>query len=1127
MTKKRVLVVEYEPKSLERLVGFIPTDIYEVQTAKDGAAALDAFDEFHPDLVLLRTMLPKKHGFQVCQEMVERSGSKPVPVIMHCSIYKSRKYKSDAMKIYGAADYLEDPVEETVLKETLGRFLSPKAPFAPPLPPTPPAAEAPRAETPKPAGASSQSAFDIDKALEDTLSGLRVGMKRGAAKPSGATAQIPRVEIPPIPEPEPAAPLPDKALTSEELFGDVIKEVSAPEPLQAAVPPPPPAPKVEPPPPPPPPPAPKVEPPPPPPPPPPKVEPAPQPKVEAVQEHKATAPMTPDDLDKALLRPIVTQDTGVKRVADKAKQELDKKLEDTLSGVRLKPKTQAAPRPPAPPQAPTVQAPPPPPPIVVAPPPQSQAEAPAPISKMEETAAKEAGTTFGQYILMEKIAVGGMAELFKAKQTGLEGFQRIVAIKRILPHLAANSDFVTMFIDEAKLAAQLNHPNIAHIYDLGKLEDAYFIAMEYVEGKDLRAILRALDEAGKHFPARAAVFVAQQIASALHYAHVAKDSDGRPMHLVHRDVSPQNILISSAGEVKLVDFGIAKAASKASHTQSGALKGKLLYMSPEQAFGRPTDARTDIFSLAIVLFEMLTGRKLFYGDSEMSILEKVREAKLPEFSEFRANIPDGLERILRRALEKDLSRRYADCKALQLDLERFARQEWKALPGSYSAVEVLTEIFPDVYRKEALQLLAREHAEAKLEDTGDRPAAPQAQQPSPAPEAAPKQEPKPSKFQRGKPAPVKKPSAPQEEKQQAKPEPPPPPPPKPQPAPQAEKQAVKEKEKPKQPPVPKAAEESAGMFKSMREEQASDKKKLYVIGGIAAAVVVLVIIIFAVSGSKKPSAPPPAATTTTTPAANQPPQPAPAPPPVIEPPKPSTPAPGAAPATEAEIKAAREQASGAVKSFDDAIAAAEQAGAAQYAAPSLDSLNKSKTNIDRLFKRAKTVEEYKSAEQAAKQGATQAQQVKDRAVQAKTAQDQAKAAEAAAEAEAQKKAAEDAARKKAEEDKAAEAAAQKTKPGDFAEIYTVSVKPREITPLKVEYTPQARTNRLQGTIYLEADINEKGEVTGARVVKAPNPDYGMGEKLAQAALEMKFTPAIKDNVPVKTKLTFPVQLKIQ
>ncbi len=172
---------------------------------------------------------------------------------------------------------------------------------------------------------------------------------------------------------------------------------------------------------------------------------------------------------------------------------------------------------------------------------------PAAPSKIEDTG--EGKMLFGQYELQDKIATGGMAELFKAKQVGLEGFQRIVAIKKILPHLATNSDFVTMFIDEAKLAAQLNHPNIVHIYDLGKKSDAYFIAMEYVEGRDLRSILKECEPLQETVPLKTAVYIARKVCSALHYAHTAKDADGKAMKLVHRDVSPQNILISSAGEL--------------------------------------------------------------------------------------------------------------------------------------------------------------------------------------------------------------------------------------------------------------------------------------------------------------------------------------------------------------------------------------------------------------------------------------------------------------------------------------------------------------------------------------------------------------------------------------------------
>src|SRR5439155_8787101 len=244
-----------------------------------------------------------------------------------------------------------------------------------------------------------------------------------------------------------------------------------------------------------------------------------------------------------------------------------------------------------------------------------------------EAVAPEGPDRFGQYELLEKIASGGMAELFRARRTGVEGFQKIVAIKKILPHIADNDEFITMFADEAKLAAQLNHPNIVHIFDLGKIEaGGYFIAMEYVEGRDLRSILQSGHDLGAPLPTPLAVYVASKIAAALDYAHRRRDSEGRELNIVHRDVSPPNILISYEGDIKLCDFGIAKAASKASQTQSGALKGKVQYMSPEQAWGKALDRRSDLFSLGAVLFEMLTEQKLFRGDSDLTVLEKVRAA---------------------------------------------------------------------------------------------------------------------------------------------------------------------------------------------------------------------------------------------------------------------------------------------------------------------------------------------------------------------------------------------------------------------------------------------------------------------------------------------------------------------
>ncbi len=286
-----------------------------------------------------------------------------------------------------------------------------------------------------------------------------------------------------------------------------------------------------------------------------------------------------------------------------------------------------------------------------------------------DTAKPAAPETFGAYTLLDRVALGGMAEVWKARMEGVEGFQKTVAIKKILPHLTDSVDFVTMFIDEAKLAAQLNHPNIIHIYDLGKLGEDYYIAMEYVEGKDLRSILNSARKQSQPLPAGLALLIAARLASALDYAHRKRDFDNRELGLVHRDVSPQNVLISYEGDIKLCDFGIVKAVAKASKTQMGALKGKLQYMSPEQAWGRVVDARSDIFSLGSVLFEMLTGRRLFAGESEISVLEAVRECRMQSAREVEPGISDAVDAIVRRALAKDPDDRYQTAGEMQKEIE--------------------------------------------------------------------------------------------------------------------------------------------------------------------------------------------------------------------------------------------------------------------------------------------------------------------------------------------------------------------------------------------------------------------------------------------------------------------------
>ena len=278
---------------------------------------------------------------------------------------------------------------------------------------------------------------------------------------------------------------------------------------------------------------------------------------------------------------------------------------------------------------------------------------------------------FGKYYLLERVNVGGMAEVYKAKATGVEGFERLVAVKRILPSIAEDEEFITMFIDEAKIAVQLTHASIAQIFDLGRVDESYFIALEYVYGKDVRAVFNRARNRGEPLPVPMACFTTMKVCEGLDYAHNKKDPAGRPLQLVHRDVSPQNILISYEGEVKIIDFGIAKAAGKAGKTQAGILKGKFGYMSPEQVKGMDLDRRSDIFGVGICLYELLTGERLFVGESDFSTLEKVRNVDIMPPSTYNRRIPEELEQIVLKALARDREERYQTAMELHDDLQSF------------------------------------------------------------------------------------------------------------------------------------------------------------------------------------------------------------------------------------------------------------------------------------------------------------------------------------------------------------------------------------------------------------------------------------------------------------------------
>ena len=300
---------------------------------------------------------------------------------------------------------------------------------------------------------------------------------------------------------------------------------------------------------------------------------------------------------------------------------------------------------------------------------------------------------FGKYFLVDKIAMGGMAEIFLARPQSRDDAGSYLVIKRILPHFTGNAQFIDMFIDEAKISSLLSHVNIVPLYDLGKINDSYFLAMEYVPGQDLKGVVKRCSDRGVRLSYEHAAYVMREVALGLDYAHGKVDPKGRPLQIVHRDISPQNILVGYDGQVKITDFGIAKASSKLDSTQVGTLKGKFGYMAPEQVVaGMELDHRADIFAAGIILWELITGQRLFSGRNEIEILERVRAARIDPPSMLDSEVPRELERIIFRSLMKDREKRYQAGKEMANDLTRFLAQ----ISPRFSATDmssVMRELF--------------------------------------------------------------------------------------------------------------------------------------------------------------------------------------------------------------------------------------------------------------------------------------------------------------------------------------------------------------------------------------------------------------------------------------------------
>jgi len=599
-----ILVVEYEPRYVERIRQALAGQPFSPHFAKDGEEALRLLDARKSKLIVLSSVIPKVGTGELIRVVRGRADYQDVPILITASGYTGRSPKADAVRM-GASDILPKPYSE-------GDFLT-----------------------------------KIQQVL-----GISTGQTEAFELPRTLPASIPMASAPTPPVGEPT-----QKVTSRELFGEMVDEASA---------------------------------------------------AAAQAKRAASRRATTGDVDKMLAdtlsgvfpkksegKPSISPSAESKPKA--ARPDIDKMLQDSLSGLEKtsRPRTVEMPAPPVRPSTVEMPAPPvrpstvemPAPPVRPLPPPVAPLSAPRsipgqPAAKVPAQAvvpliaepepfpeSVDEKDAFGPYVLLEKIATGGMAEVWKARRRGVEGFQKMVAIKKILPHLSDNEDFIEMFVDEAKLAAQLNHNNIIHIYDLGKIGTSYYIAMELIDGHDLKTILKRGEERDLSLPLDISLFIASKIAAALDYAHRKRDFDEKEMGLVHRDVSPQNVLISHEGDIKLCDFGIAKAASKASHTQAGALKGKLQYMSPEQAWGRKIDKRSDIFALGTVLFEMLTGRKLFLGESEMAILDLVRDAKVVAPSTVNDEVSPEIDKIVLKALGKDPGERYQTAGDMARDLD--------------------------------------------------------------------------------------------------------------------------------------------------------------------------------------------------------------------------------------------------------------------------------------------------------------------------------------------------------------------------------------------------------------------------------------------------------------------------
>ena len=730
---KNILLVEYDESTIHVIKELFHSPVFDVAVASDGEAAKQLLNNRNFDLMITAAMLPRFHGFNLALAVSQDHPA--MKTIIISAIYKGSEYKHQAVTQYRANDFFEKPLDKEKFKKRVLELLnvdesdlnvaSEAATTQVPVSDTL-RIPVPRFDDNEENKLSSADIFgDIIQKI-DQVPAFEIDLGEGAKA-------APKKEEPRRPdpgqtvllkkEPAPARDIgkaePARTRVEKPAFDlDTLKEVKRTSPPPAAPP--------------------------------------------SAQTQKIDASL------EGLRQPQVKRETPENKMR-KIEDDIARKFEDTLSGLGLGTvkKPAAPPRPTAPPPrpapaavtrpvpppmpAPKPEAPPPPPPpmekvmvkeiektledeiielgedalrevlpaapaIPVAPPPPAKPEEKPAEEKAEAREVKEAKpekkapaednpNEVGDYVLLGLIARGGMAEIYKAKKKGVKGFEKVIAIKKILSGYGEDDKYIEMLVDEAKIAAELSHPNIVQIYDLGRKDNYYFIAMEYVLGKDLREIQTRLRERDKWFPEEIALYLTIKILEALNYAHKAKDSRGRPLEIVHRDVSPPNILISYNGDVKLTDFGVSKASIKIHQTLSGALKGKLLYMSPEQACGESTiDYRSDLYSTGVLLFEMLTGKKLFLDTTEMMVLKKVQNGEIIPPRDINPDIDPALERILLTSLNKDCDKRYQSAAAMIADLEAYIHKKYDRATGPVHLSHFIYGLFESDIQRDGIKV---------------------------------------------------------------------------------------------------------------------------------------------------------------------------------------------------------------------------------------------------------------------------------------------------------------------------------------------------------------------------------------------------------------------------------------